>query len=250
MAQPLQTLRCALSALVACTLSAHSAFAQGTPPSTATAPDPAATDAGNESDHFCRDHWLAMGRCRDRTWTGPELMLGIDLGVSAMNETGPFGFNDGVGTATDPGPAWGARVGVELLPWLALEARYVGMYNAARSPVSPAGSVGYLTTGGEAVVRFTAPLPFVHPYIFGGVGYYDSSLLGSSSAKAGSVLNSSSEAGAPMGFGLDVPLTWHLSIGAEATYHFLIHESFSADTTNGIDGGDFSTFNAVLRARL
>ena len=53
-----------------------------------------------------------------------------------------------------------------------------------------------------------------------------------------------------MGFGLDVPLTYHLSLGVEGTYHFLIHESFSSVTTNGIDGGDLSTFNAVLRARL
>jgi hypothetical protein len=177
-------------------------------------------------------------------------MLGVDLGISAMNETGPFGFGNGVGTATNAGPAWGARAGVELLSWVALEGRYVGMYNAAQSSVSPTGSLGYLTTGGEGVVRLTAPLPFVHPYVFGGVGYYDNSLLGSASARAGSVLHSSSQLGAPMGVGLDVPLTWHLSIGVEATYHFLIHESFSADTTNGIDGGDISTFNAVVRARL
>jgi hypothetical protein len=199
-----------------------------------------------EPERFCSDHWLAMGRCRERDWTGPEILFGMDLGVSAMNESGPFGFGNGVGAVTNAGPAWGLRAGIELVPWLALEARYVGMYNSAQASVGPAGGVGFLTTGGEAVVRLTAPLPFVHPYVFGGVGYYDNALVGS----VGSELNSSSEAGVPMGFGLEVPLTWHFSLGAEATYHFLLHESFSSVTTNGIDGGDLSTFNAVLRLRL
>ena len=128
---------------------------------------------------FCRDHWFAMGECRDRRWTGPKLMLGVDLGVSEMTETGPFGFNKGVGSATDAGPAWGLRVGVELFSWLAVEARYVGMYNGAQASVSPAGSVAFLTTGADAVVRLTAPLPYVHPYIFAGAGYYDVGLTGS-----------------------------------------------------------------------
>jgi len=227
----LRTLSSTLLTGLAAGLFAHPAFAQ--------------TD-----DHFCRDHWLATGRCRDRPWAGPVLVLGADLGVSVMNETGPFGLGKGVGAVMDAGPAWGLRAGVDFFSWLGLEARYVGMYNAAQASVSPAGSTGYLTTGGEAVVRFTAPLPFVHPYIFGGVGYYDSALVGSSTAQGGSVLHSSSQPGIPMGFGLDVPLTWYLSLGVEATYHFMLGEDYSSVTTNGIDGGDLSTVNAVVRLRL
>jgi hypothetical protein len=207
-----------------------------------------------DQDRFCQDHWLAMGPCRERKWAGPELMFGGDLGFSAMTETSPFGFNKGVGGVTGAGPAWSVRAGVELFPWLGLEARYVGMYNSAQSSVSPAGSVGFLTTGGEAVVRLTAPLPYVHPYIFGGIAYYDVALIGSSSARAGSVLYSSSQPGVPLGFGFDVPLSWYLSAGLEATYHFQLGENYStATTTKGgasIDGGDLSTFNAVVRVRL
>jgi len=203
-----------------------------------------------DHDHFCRDHWLAVTRCHDRPWSGPTLVFGVDLGVSKMNESGPFGFDTGVGTVTSAGPAWGVRVGVELLPWLTLEARYVGMYGPVQSSVSPAGSVGFLATGGEAVVRLTAPLPYVRPYVFGGVAYYDVALVGSGEAKADSVLFSSSQPGIPLGFGFEVPLTWHLSVGAEATYHFMLGESYSNVTTNGIDGGDISTFDAVVRARL
>jgi hypothetical protein len=53
-----------------------------------------------------------------------------------------------------------------------------------------------------------------------------------------------------MGVGVDVPLDYHLSVGAEALYNFQIGESFSGVTTNGIDGGDVSRFDLVLRARL
>jgi hypothetical protein len=93
-------------------------------------------------------------------------------------------------------------------------------------------------------------LPYVHPYIFGGPADYDVHLVGSSAAKAGSPLFSSVQPGIALGFGVDVPLTYHLSIGAEATYHFMLGEDYSNDTTNGIDGGDISTFDAVLRVRL
>jgi Outer membrane protein beta-barrel domain len=230
------------------TLSAISSFSLATFGQSAT-PAPSVADAADH-DAFCRDHWLAVTRCHDRPWSGPALVFGADIGVSKMNESGPFGFDTGVGTVTHAGPAWGVRVGVDLFPWLTLEARYVGMYGPVQSSVSPAGSVGFLATGGEAVARLTAPLPYVRPYIFGGVAYYDVALVGSSEAKAASVLFSSSQPGIPLGFGFEVPLTWHLSVGAEATYHFMLGESYSNVTTNGIDGGDISTFNAVVRARL
>jgi hypothetical protein len=209
----------------------------------------------DDGDRFCRDHWMAMGNCRNRKWTRPELLLGADLGVSAMTETSPFGFNKGVGGVTGAGPAWDVRAGVDFFPWLGLEARYVGMYNAAQRSVSPAGDLGFLTTGIEAVVRFTAPTPYVRPYIFAGIAYYDVSLVGSAQAQDASSLHSSSQPGIPLGFGFDVPLTWYLSVDLEATYHFQLGESFSDDTTttkggSGIDGGDLSTFNAGVRVRL
>jgi hypothetical protein len=177
-------------------------------------------------------------------------MLGVDLGVSAMNETNPLGFDKGVGAVTDPGPAWGLRAGVEIFPWLAVEAHYVGMYNSATAAVSPLGSVGFLTTGVDAVARLTAPFPYVHPYVFGGVGYYDMALVGPVGALAGSQLFSSNQPGLPLGFGLDVPVSWQASLGLEATYHYQMGEKFSSNTVNDIDGGDLSTVTVVMRFRL
>ena len=219
MTHPWTSLR-ALVTIVAAAISAHSA-----------------TALAQEAKPSERDRW-------------PEITLGVDIGVSVMNENGPFGFGNGVGAVTTPGPAWGARAGVGVLPWLGFEARYVGMSNPAQTSVSPTGSVGFLTTGALGVVRFVAPLPFVHPYAFVGIGYYDVALTGLSSATAGSTLHSSSQAGIPMGIGLDVPLTRRLSAGLEATYHFQLSESYSSVTRGGIDGGDLSTLCSVLRLRL
>jgi hypothetical protein len=246
-------------ALAAVGLIAPSAFANDTAPASEPSPsaglpveaaEPARDDAGLDRERLCQGSWFAVRRCGERPWSGPVFMFGLDLGSSAMNEGGPLAFNDGVGSVTGAGPVWGVRAGVELLRWLALEAHYVGMYNSIQSSVSPAGTMGYFTSGVDAVIRFTAPLPYVHPYVFSGVGYYDHSLMGSSTAQAGSVMTSSTQPDIPMGVGLDVPLTWHLSIGLEATYHFAIGESYSAVTANGIDGGDVSTFTGVMRFRL
>ena len=253
MTTPLRPLSwCLFTVIVMCAPSR--ALAQGPVPvggeASSSQPGRTTDDTTAEHDRYCASHWFDVGRCRERGWAGPEIMFGAELGVSSMNESGPFGFENGVGGVTNAGPSWGVRVGVEFLSWFALEGRYVGSSNAAQSSVSPAGSVAFLTSGAEAFARFTAPLPFVHPYIFGGVGYYDVALTGSSSATAGAMLHSSSQSGIPMGFGLDVPITWHLSLGAEATYHLLLGENFSNVTKNGIDGGDLSTFNAVIRVRL
>jgi opacity protein-like surface antigen len=161
-----------------------------------------------------------------------------------MNESGPFGFNNGVGRVTSPGPTWSALAGVEFLPWLALEGRYVGMYDSVSASVSPSG--GFLASAVLGVVRLTVPLPYVHPYGFGGIGYYSFDFTGPSA----SVMHSSSEPGVPMGVGVDVPLTYHLSVGAEWSYNFQIGESFAGVSTNKIDGGDVTRFDLVLRARL
>jgi hypothetical protein len=204
----------------------------------------AAQEETAESIQFCREHWLAVRSCRDRPWTGPELELGVAVGVSAMNESGPFSFHNGVGAVTNAGPAWGVLAGLVILPWLSLEARYLGSYDSADAAVSRSG--GFLGSAGTAVVRLTAPFRYVHPYLFGGVGYYDFAFVGSS----GSVLHSSSQAGIPMGIGVDVPLNYHLSLGVEASYDFQVGEDFSDVTTNGIDGGDVTRFDLVFRTRL
>ncbi len=204
----------------------------------------AADETATEHVEDCRHRWLALGACADWPWDGPQIEFGATLGVSAMNESGPLGFGNGVGAVMHPGPAWGVLIGVEVLPWLAFEGRYLGMYDGSRASVSSSG--GFLASAATASVRLTAPLPYVHPYVFGGVGYYDFDFDGPASA----ALHSSSQAGIPLGVGIDIPLGYHLSVGAEASYNFQLNENYSNVTVGGIDGGDVTRFDLVLRARL
>jgi hypothetical protein len=53
-----------------------------------------------------------------------------------------------------------------------------------------------------------------------------------------------------VGLGADVPLSWRLSVGVEAVYHHQNNEVYSSDTTTGIDGGDLTTFDLLMRLRL
>jgi hypothetical protein len=175
----------------------------------------------------------------------PHLVLGVDLGVSHFAEGSPFGFGTGTGSITSLGPSWGLRFGVELASWFAIEAHYVGMTNHADDSVSVGGGRGLFTNAAAAELRFTAPTPYVQPYLFFGAGWYATAVTGSSTSTQ---LTQSSELGVPIGVGFQVPLSHGLSLGAEMTYHRLFGESFAEDEEIG--GGDPLTIAAALRFRL
>ena len=181
-------------------------------------------------------------------WDGPRLTWGGELGMGAWVEDGPFGFGNGTGAATSAGPAWGVRVGVDVLPFLGFEARYQGMYNEGNASVRSGGYVSLLTNSGSVVMRLIAPIPFVRPYLFGGVGLYDTRVLGSASARQASSLTDSFEWGIPMGVGVDVPLGRRVSIGVEGAFHLLMGESLS--TREEFEGGDPVTLSAIVRGHL
>jgi len=175
----------------------------------------------------------------------PHLSAAVDAGVSHFAEGSPFGFDTGLGSITAWGPAWGLRVGVEIVPWFAVDAHYIGTYNRADSSVSVGGRRGLLTSAATAEARFTVPLRYVQPYLFLGAGAYSTSISGSSTSTE---LNSSTEFGVPIGLGFGIPVAPGLSLGAELTYHRWFGESLSAD--DEIGGGDPLTVNAVLRAHF
>jgi hypothetical protein len=183
------------------------------------------------------------------SWQGPcaypHLVFGVDAGVSHFAEGSPFGFGTGTGSATAWGPAWGLRAGVEVSRWFAVDVHYVGTSNHADDSVSTRGSHSLFTNAIAAELRFTAPTPYVQPYLFFGPGYYSTSVSGSSSTTQ---FAGSGEFGVPIGVGFQVPFSRGLSLGAEATYHRLFGESFSDN--EDIEGGDPFSINAVLRFRL
>lgn len=186
---------------------------------------------------------------RDRPCSFPHLTLAVDLGGGAFEEGQPFGFGAGTGSGTSPGPSWGFRVGFEFTKWLAIDAHYVGSSNLINKEFSPTGPARLVTNGALAEIRLTLPLSYFQPYIFGGFGVYGTSISGNTyEARSGTAFHSSTEPGAPMGFGFGIPITDCLSLGAEASYHFFIGEKFSNEEE--LAGGDLTTFNAVLRMRL
>ena len=175
----------------------------------------------------------------------PHLTAAVDGGISHFAEGSPFGLGTGLGSITAWGPAWGLRVGVELMPWFAIDAHYIGAYNRADASVSVGGRRALLTSAGTAEARFTWPLRYVQPYLFIGAGMYSTSISGSS---ASTELHSSTEFGVPVGVGFGVPVASGLSLGAEMTYHRWFSESLSEN--EDIGGGDPLTINAVLRAHF
>jgi opacity protein-like surface antigen len=175
----------------------------------------------------------------------PHFVAGVDLGVSHFSESSPFGFDTSVGSVSSTGPAWGVRAGVEFTTWFAVEAHYFGTTNAT-DPVHSAGVSRHLfTNAGALELRFTAPIPYVQPYVFVGGGVYSTTLTGSS---ASTEMTGSTEFGMPIGVGVSVPLSRGISVGAELVYHRLFGESFAAN--EDIGGGDPTSGSAVLRFRL
>ncbi len=198
-----------------------------------------------EEEPYCRSHWWGVGRCWHSHHRRPVFTFGGELGLAHLEEGGPFGFNTSVATVTDTGPAWGLRVGVDFQPWIGIEGRYIAVYVPGNSR---ADGVGYAMNGAEVVLRLAIPTPFIRPYIFAGVGGYDFALVGSAGSQTASQLNSSSQAGIPMGVGLELLLSWHVGIAIEGTYRFQLGEVYS--TNSAIDGGDLTTLTGVLRFRL
>jgi hypothetical protein len=201
-----------------------------------------------DDEYYCRENWVGVGRCWRRPHRRPVLTWGFEFGGGHLEEGHPFAFDDGVGSVTSAGPAGGLRIGVDVLSWLGFELRYLGEYNDGKGAVVNGGDVGYVLSAGNVVARLTVPTPFVRPYIFGGVGVYSFHLIGSRTARELSGLNSSTQMGTPIGLGLEVPVTWHISFAVEATYHFMFSESFSK--IDSISGGDLSTLTGVMRFRL
>ena len=122
------------------------------------------------------------------------------------------------------------------------------MYNHSSGIAEPTGAVALLTNAGNAEVRFTVPLKHVQPYLFTGAGIYSTTITGSDAAKLGSPLFASTELGIPIGLGVAFPITGAISLGGELTYHRLFGEAFS--NNDDIGGGDLTTLNAMVRAKL
>jgi len=76
-----------------------------------------------------------------------------------------------------PGPAWGAAVALQPLPFMGIEGAYSGATANQDTRVSGGNNQGLangadiVRNGGQGAVTVLAPTPFIQPYALGGVGF-------------------------------------------------------------------------------
>jgi hypothetical protein len=173
---------------------------------------------------------------------GPIFKLGGEAGLLYWCEHGPWGPNNGVGHAMNPGFDAAFRASLELQRWFAIDARLYLAYASAKSDV--AGNAGFLTVGGFAGVRFTLPLEGVHPYVVFGPGVYGTSVTGSGPTP----LYGATAPAIAGGLGVEIPVSGRVSVGAEYLFHYQIGEKYSDDPN--IEGGDPVTLNVFAQVAL
>jgi len=175
--------------------------------------------------------------------------------VSFTAEGGVGGFGASAGDAARPGVTWGGRAAVEFLPWLAVEGRYMGMWNEGDDAVA-GPDVALITHAGVGVVRLTMPIRVVQPYAFWGLGVYHTSLLGSDAALQTTTLKRTINGGTPLGVGLALPIDRRWTFGLGGAYHGLFGESFyrappvRPDGTVADGAGYLWTATGVVRLSL
>jgi hypothetical protein len=173
------------------------------------------------------------------------LSAGIQGGIAYFTEDTPFGTDTNIGQGLAPGYNLGLRASFEFFSWLALDARGLLLQNDG----NPLVNFGKTTTsGGLGAVRFTLPVPHVHPYTLVGLGGYQ---LGASSggptSKETSLLDDTVLA-IEFGLGAVVPTGYGVEVGVEWLYSHLHNEMLSTVPT--ANGGDPSTLSVFVQYRL
>ncbi|MCU1278172.1 MAG: hypothetical protein JWM53_1718 [bacterium] len=173
---------------------------------------------------------------------GLRLKVGVEWGLAYWCEHGPWGPQNGIGSAMNAGYDGAIRATLELRRWVAVDARTFVAYARAKPDV--AGPVALLTVGGFVAARFTLPFKHAHPYVLAGPAAYSTSVSGSGSTP----LYGATVFGIAAGIGVEVPLPARFSVGAEYMFHYQIGEKYS-DNVN-IAGGDPTTFNLYAQVVL
>ena len=175
-----------------------------------------------------------------RKLKGLAITVGGQGGVTYFAEGSPFGTAKGIGRALTAGPHLGIRGSLELTRWFAIDARGMFTNNEGNDFVG----LGSLTTvGGFGAARFTAPLRYIRPYLFAGVGAYDISAAGTSTQLIGGTYSA-----IVAGVGALVPVNRVVDVGAEFGFNYLIGEQLS--TNDRADGGDPCNFSIVAQYRF
>jgi opacity protein-like surface antigen len=175
-------------------------------------------------------------------WEGPRATTTLGLGFA--------GFGGDVAPVMGLGGTLDVRFGVEVLPWLALEARYLGGVLATRGGGPGPGSVAL--NGGALVAEVSLPAgSWVWPYAFAGAGGYLFTPMGGGEPgqreeSARAQLRNATLFAMPLGLGFSVQLPMRLRLLFEGSYHALFGQALSDDPERA--GGGLWMTSVLLRA--
>ncbi len=146
----------------------------------------------------------------------------MGLGITALG--GVEGYTGSLAPVLDPGPAWGAKVSVQPLPYMGIEASYIGSQSQI-DPSLPVEGPFVLRTTGVIDAKFSLPA-MVEPYVFGGIGLSRSTVRRNTDLSG---LRSDTFGVAPIGGGVDAHYG-NLVVGARASYNFFFDDQLTTGT--------------------
>jgi hypothetical protein len=170
---------------------------------------------------------------------------GLQGGIAYFTEDTPFGTDTNIGQGLAPGYNLGLRASFEFFSWLALDARGLLLQNDG----NPLVNFGKTTTGGGlGAVRFTLPVPHIHPYALVGLGGYHMGASSGGPTSKETLLLDDTVWAIEFGLGAVVPTGYGVEVGVEWLYSHLNNETLSTVPT--ADGGDPSTLSVFVQYRL
>jgi hypothetical protein len=173
------------------------------------------------------------------------LSVGVQGGITYFTENTPFGTDSSIGQGLAPGYNLGVRASFEFFSWLALDARGLLFQNDG----NPLVNFGKTTTGGGlGAVRFTLPVPHIHPYALVGLGGYHMGASSGGPTSKETLLLDDTVWAIESGLGAAVPTGYGVEVGVEWLYSHLHNEMLSTVPT--ANGGDPSSLSVFVQYRL
>ncbi len=168
------------------------------------------------------------------------LSFGGEVGPAYYTEGGPWGTGKGIGRALSSGVHLGVRASIEVLPWLAFDARGVLTNNEGNDLVN---SGSFLAVGGFGAARLSLPFWRIRPYLLLGYGGYSLNASGKST-----LLVSSSVSAYQVGAGALIPMSRHVDVGVEYLYTQYNGEVLTKGDAAG--GGDPNALSVFAQYRF
>ncbi len=153
------------------------------------------------------------------------------------------GYTGNLNNRVNPGPAWGATIGVQPLTWMGAEIGYTGAVNEVKNSVVAgeglANGSDIVRNGGQVAATFNLPTPYVQPYAVVGLGVDHYTVRGSDLANAAVGFQSDTAGRVPIGGGLRAKVG-PFNADARFAYDALFDDEFSSSGGTATTGGAYT----------